>query len=979
MKKRLSILLALLMLFVCLGGTYAVADEVSSGGNDEELSLILTETEDTEQKEESPAELPYYKYLETHKDVPNATKDNAIVIAGGDFSGHTDKADAQKVDFDGKTNVLKWESQEGSVSWTVEVKTAGMYQLDMEYQAIDYTNKNIELSLKIDGEHPFKEADEFAFSRYFIDVTVEGSSLPGVTGERFTTDEDGNELTPQYAEQFIWQTASFSDFEGMQTMPFRFYLSEGTHTIEIGAIREPLYISKLMFIQPDSLVNYEDIAPSKDELDEVEDVYVEHQAENALGKADPSSRPTADYSSPATKPYVPLKATMNAFGGEVWKYANQWVEWEVEVPQDGYYKLGVKFKQAYVRGLFTSRQILIDGEVPCEELQSVRFAYDSGWQIMEIGEKDEPFYFYLTKGKHTIRMNPTLNELSEVLSSISESQENLNALYRKIIMITGTNPDPYMDYDLVRDVPNIVNILKSEANLLYSHAANLEQVIGKTGSTAATIYTLADQLKEFSERPSRIAKNLTTYKENISALSSWLLTIKEQPLQLDYIYLASADQEAPEADASWWEKLWHLCVQVYGSYTMDYATLGDDSEEGITVWVYGGRDQANLVKRLVDEKFYKETDIPVNVQLVTVGLINAVMAGYAPDVSLTGDAINLGLRGALQPLEKLEGWDEVRSWFPDTAFDGFEIEGHYYAVPTTLTYDMMFYREDILEDMGLEVPDTWEDLFVIAPILQHNNMEIGLPGQTVFDMLYTQNGGSYYNEDRSELLINNDIGYNAFKTWVSYYAEYGFSLYKDDYNRFRTGEMPITITEYTMYNKLKVAAPEISGLWTVAPIPGTLNEETGEVVRTQCGACGGVVIPRAAVKDSPKVLANAWEFVKWWTGAETQAAYGNDIEALLGTAARHTPANIEAFANLAWSKSEVETFAKQRKDVLVRPGAPGDYYVSRNIQNAFSATYLRGEDAREMLTYWTNETNREIKRKREEFGLDDGTWEGYKQ
>lgn len=996
MKKRLSILLALLMLFTCLGGTYAAAEEVTGAGNGEDLSLVLTEAEDAEQGEGGAVEaLKYYKYLEQYQSIPNASKDDAIVIAGGDFSGHTEAADAKKVDFTQetidaikeeyndrqmdfsqeneaemyRTNVLKWESQEGSVTWTFDVKKAGMYQLDMEYLAMYYTQKNIELSLKIDGAHPFLEADEFAFSRSFNDVTEEDG--------RFSKDKQGNELTPQYRHMARWQTGSFSDFEGMQTMPFKFYLSAGTHTIELGAIREPLYIAKLMLVQPDELVNYEDIAPSKEQLDATKDVFEKVQGENVVGKSDPSARPSTDYSSPATEPYNPFAATMNSLGGEAWKYSGQWVEWKVNVPKDGYYKLGVKFKQSFVRGLFTSRQILIDGEVPCEELQSVRFTYDSGWQNIEIGKSaDEPYYFYLTEGDHIIRMNPTLNELSEVLNSIAESQENLNALYRKIIMITGTNPDPYMDYDLVRDIPNLINTLESEANLLYSHAANLEQVIGKTGSTAATIYTMADQLKEFAERPSRIAKNLATYKENLSALSSWLLTIKEQPLQIDYLYVASADQDAPKATAEWYEEIWHLFVQLYASYTMDYATIGDDDAEGITVWIYGGRDQANLVKRLVDEKFYKETQIPVNVQLVTVGLINAIMAGYAPDVSLSGDAINLGLRGALQSLEGLEGFDEVRTWFPDTAFDGFEIEGHYYALPSTLTYDMMFYREDVLADMGLEVPETWEDLFVIAPILQHNNMEIGLPGQTVFDMLFTQSGGVYYNEDRSKLQINNDLGYKAFTTWVSYYAEYGFSLYKDDYNRFRTGEMPITITEYTMYNKLKVAAPEISGLWTVAPIPGTRNEETGEISRTQCGAIGGCVMPKAAVKDNPKALANAWEFMKWWVSADTQASYGNDIEALLGTAARYTPANIEAFADLAWSKSEVEIFATQRKDVLIRPGAPGDYYVSRNIQNAFSATYLRGEDAREMLTYWTNETNREIERKREEFGLDDGTWEG---
>ena len=41
----------------------------------------------------------------------------------------------------------------------------------------------------------------------------------------------------------------------------------------------------------------------------------------------------------------------------------------------------------------------------------------------------------------------------------------------------------------------------------------------------------------------------------------------------------------------------------------------------------------------------------------------------------------------------------------------------------------MFYRTDIFEELGIEPPETWEDLYRIIPVLQRNNMEIGLPYQ----------------------------------------------------------------------------------------------------------------------------------------------------------------------------------------------------------------------------------------------------------
>ena len=981
MKKRLSFLLALWMVIFSIGGTYVAADETAAD-NGEDISLIVEGKEDKEQTDADGAEdtaadeeakeiekddLPTYdKYIEQHASAKPATKE--IVIAGGDFA--KDKgAKVEAVDFDGKKNVLKWESQEGSVSWKVKVPESGLYALGLDYQAIQRTNKAIELSLKIDGNFPFREADEFSFSRIFTDERDEDGN--------FKQDDNGNELTPNYIEMFAWRTANFMDYEGMHTEPFVFYLEKGTHTIELGAIREPLYIASILLEVPGELPQYKDIAPQDGEENNTTDVFKQVQAENASGKADPVSRPTADYSSPATEPYGGVRARMNAMGGEMWKYTGQWVSWDLDVPEDGWYKIGIKYKQSYVRGLFTTYSVKIDGDFPCEELKSVRFTYASGWQINEVGSNDnKPYYFYLTKGTHTITMEPSLDELSGVMAQVQESQTSLNALYRKIIMITGVVPDSYQDYDLERDIPNLLNTMTSEANLLYSQAAALEAVIGKEGSSATVLYTMADQLLEFVDHPSRIAKKLTAFKENLSALSQWILTLKEQPLQLDYLYLASADQEAPKADANFFESLWHQLVQLYGSYTMDYETIGDANSDSIVVWTSTARDQANIVKRLSDESFTSKTGISVNVQLVTTSLINAIMANYAPDVylSATRDTpVNLALRGALQALDNYEGYEEVTSWFVETGMDPYKIEGKTFALPETQTFDMMFYRQDVLDDLGLELPQTWDELLEIAPILQHNNMEIGLPGATVFQMLLLQSGGSYYNDELTECTFTSEYGIDAFKKWVSFYSDYGFNLYKDDYNRFRSGEMPITICEYPMYNKLKVAAPEISGLWGVAMVPGIENEN-GEIVRTQIGAGAACVMPKASTERGND--EKAWEYMKWWVSADTQADYGNDIEALLGAAARYSTANIEGFGQLPWSKSEADAMNAQREHVIELPQLPGGYYVARNLDNAFKATYLRNEDAREMLTYWTLETNREITRKREEFGLHNGTWKG---
>lgn len=39
----------------------------------------------------------------------------------------------------------------------------------------------------------------------------------------------------------------------------------------------------------------------------------------------------------------------------------------------------------------------------------------------------------------------------------------------------------------------------------------------------------------------------------------------------------------------------------------------------------------------------------------------------------------------------------------------------------------MYYRTDVFEELGLEIPNTWNDVLELIPTLQRNNMSIGLP------------------------------------------------------------------------------------------------------------------------------------------------------------------------------------------------------------------------------------------------------------
>ena len=116
--------------------------------------------------------------------------------------------------------------------------------------------------------------------------------------------------------------------------------------------------------------------------------------------------------------------------------------------------------------------------------------------------------------------------------------------------------------------------------------------------------------------------------------------------------------------------------------------------------------------------------------------------------------------------------------------------------------------------------------------------------------------------------------------------------------------------------------------------------------------------------------ADAWTFMKWWVSADTQAEYGRGVEMALGEAARYTPANQEALERLGWTAAESAKLREQWDSVVDLPEVPGGYYIARNLDNAFRACVYKYSNPREMLNYWTYETNKEIARKRREFHLD---------
>ena len=76
------------------------------------------------------------------------------------------------------------------------------------------------------------------------------------------------------------------------------------------------------------------------------------------------------------------------------------------------------------------------------------------------------------------------------------------------------------------------------------------------------------------------------------------------------------------------------------------------------------------------------------------------------------------MRNANVNLRRFKDCDEVLSWFMPSAYKPYEYENGVFALPEQQTFNLMFYRNDILEQLNLKVPNTWYDLIVFLPTLK---------------------------------------------------------------------------------------------------------------------------------------------------------------------------------------------------------------------------------------------------------------------
>jgi len=939
----------------------------------------------------------YKKYIASHDAV---YPQREIIVSAADFVRYEEDGIATDpevyIDYEGMTGESVLTKDNALIEFEVEVDESGFYYPSLLYYPVEGKSSAIQRSFFVDGKLPFKEFAVIEFYRLWkTDVDETYVDENGITVKRWRKDNQGNDLKPGSIEVPDWISSYCYDNNGYITDPLPIYLTKGTHTISVLSLREPMLLHSLILKSAEKVLVYNDMKKIWDDMGakETSGHLIRIEAENASLTSSQMLYPRQDQSSPAVYPSSPKHLLNNSIGDNSWRNAHQWIEWDFYIPETGYYHISMHAKQSFLRGINVSRKITIDGKVPFEEMSDYEFKYNSRWKNIVLSDKEgNPYYFFLEKGNHTIRMEVVLGEFADIVREVQNAVTKLNAIYRKVIRITGVNPDKYRDYQIEATLPGLEAELIDVRDQIAGVIDRIREVAGKNSDKEAVLRTMRDQLTQLIKDQEDFIKVITSYKVNVRACGNWITQVIQQPLALDRINIYSPDVKVKYENTSFWSKLSYEIRRLFYSFIINYNMIGniaDKNSEGVTLtlWIGTGRDQANVIKSLIDDTFTSRTGINVNVQLVDMSsLLKAYMAGEGPDVAIqvgptqvatsqtianmisaaNDTPVNYGIRNAVMDLTQFEDFPEVAKRFSESALVPFTFRDAVYALPDTQTFLMMFYRKDILAEIGLELPRTWDEVKVAMTVLAKNQMEFGMfPGEQIFAMLLYQNGGTYYNEDGTASALDSEIAINTFKEYCEFYTDYKLDKETSVEERFRTGECPIIIADYTFYNNLQVSAPDLQGLWDFTVVPGKLMED-GSINHTT----GSIGLADLIMADT-KYPEESWEFLKWWTSAETQTLYGREMESLMGSSARVATANLEALENLAWPVDDYKELMAQFAQVKGIPQVPGGYYTWRNINNAFYTVVTETDSAtpREELMDKVIYINAEIAYKMEELGI----------
>ncbi len=222
---------------------------------------------------------------------------------------------------------------------------------------------------------------------------------------------------------------------------------------------------------------------------------------------------------------------------------------------------------------------------------------------------------------------------------------------------------------------------------------------------------------------------------------------------------------------------------VLGLFLLLPATAQDSVELTLSIGARGFGDAAPVLIETCEEEvggisveWERISDVPNESRSIYV--TNFTARNSKPDI-IAVDVIwpgDFAARGWIAPIEEYFGEEALAEYIPGFLAAA-QVDGHTYAIPLYIDGIHLFYRADLLEKYGLDVPSTWEGLIAAAETVVAGEANPDLAGfismwakiEGLFMnwlAFFQGAGGTFFDMD-GNLAINNEAGIKSLSTMVS--------------------------------------------------------------------------------------------------------------------------------------------------------------------------------------------------------------------
>ncbi|API89907.1 ABC transporter substrate-binding protein [Marinilactibacillus sp. 15R] len=377
----------------------------------------------------------------------------------------------------------------------------------------------------------------------------------------------------------------------------------------------------------------------------------------------------------------------------------------------------------------------------------------------------------------------------------------------------------------------------------------------------------------------------------------------------------------------------------------DEESASEESSDTLSVWMMG---DGNETVQPIFDAYTEETGIEVDLQSIPWSaahdrLLTAVASGEGPDVVQMGSTYMAEFTDAGALLDISDYIESNDALSPDNFFEGnvatTMFDDSYYGVPWYTETRALYYRTDLLEEVGYpEGPSNWDELYDAAVKLSErgDNMygfDINLQEQTFGPMFAKQNGSELIDEDGNAVL--NEPEFVEAIEYLHSFVEAGATANQDlgiemSQSFGGDGIVPMFISGPWSITAIEDQTTDIEGKWDIRTLP---EGPVSNVSNT-----GGANLAVWSSSDHPD---EAMDLIEHMVSVDSLMTYYDTTSSL--------PALVEAWEEEPFQDEKIAVFGEQLENSEHMPLIEGWDRMSQAYLSSFEEIMVGGADIQETL------------------------------